>query len=283
MNIKRNIGLNPKKLIFNNLESEITIGQIFIGRPGGNDTALINGIEFNPLIRKDISLAIMEKYPNVEQVGFIDLSNSNKPKLQMAGGEFCGNATRLTAYLALRGEPGEIEIEISGVNQPLNAGVDQQGYAWVQMPIRSGNVNFLLEKRDGFSLVNLEGITQVVTQLDKQLTPQQLKKSAMVIIKKLGLDQSVPATGVMFLSETESGTSIEPVVWVRDIESLFYETACGSGTCAVGIVKAMEQKSNLDNYPVMQPSGLPIFVNISLDQDYQIKNVIIRGPILILN
>ncbi len=59
--------------------------------PSGNPTALVIGIEKDLEKRKEINNAIMSKYDFIEQVGFI---NPNNPELIMAGGEFCGNATR---------------------------------------------------------------------------------------------------------------------------------------------------------------------------------------------
>ena len=70
-----------------------------ICRPGGNDTALVYGSDYTQEQKKCINDAIMKKHSNVEQVGFIDFNK--KPELQMAGGEFCGNATRSAANLYL--------------------------------------------------------------------------------------------------------------------------------------------------------------------------------------
>ena len=108
------------------------IKNITILRPGGNDTALVPGLNWTKIEMKLINDRIMNLYKNVEQVGFIDLK---KPELQMAGGEFCGNATRSAAYLALKGKLGEINIKVSGVNKTLKAGIDLQGNTWSQMPI----------------------------------------------------------------------------------------------------------------------------------------------------
>ncbi len=75
-------------------------------RPGGNDTALVYSLINNPNKRKQINDNILQQNPNIEQVGFVDLSENIK-KLLMAGSEFCGNATRSTAWLALQGRVGE--------------------------------------------------------------------------------------------------------------------------------------------------------------------------------
>lgn len=71
--------------------------KISILRPSGNDTALVKGL-FTIEERKEINNLIMQKYSNVEQVGFYDF-DGKQITLEMAGGEFCGNALRSTAYL----------------------------------------------------------------------------------------------------------------------------------------------------------------------------------------
>lgn len=66
-----------------------------IFNPGGNITALINGCDYDTNQKKLINRMIMEKYSQVEQVGFL----SNKTNcLEMSGGEFCANATRCAVY-----------------------------------------------------------------------------------------------------------------------------------------------------------------------------------------
>lgn len=100
--------------------------------PGGNITALVEGTN-RPLIeRKIINDTIMSKFPKVEQVGFISYSPL---QLVMAGGEFCGNATRCATFLILKEKPGKVNVTVSGTDQNLKARIDQQGRVWAQMPI----------------------------------------------------------------------------------------------------------------------------------------------------
>ena len=112
--------------------------------PGGNITALVK--EGNrPLDeRKIINAKIMAKFPKVEQVGFVDYSPT---RLVMAGGEFCGNATRCAAFLSLKGKPGRTRVSVSGTSQNLKARIDRQGMVWAQMPIFK-NRDFVREAGD---------------------------------------------------------------------------------------------------------------------------------------
>jgi diaminopimelate epimerase len=79
----------------------------------------------------------MKKFPRVEQVGFLD---RQKRKLEMAGGEFCGNATRCTAYLLLDGKPGKVRIRVSGASELLSAKIDRSDNTWAQMPLSAAKI-----------------------------------------------------------------------------------------------------------------------------------------------
>ena len=104
--------------------------EYYMYSPGGNDTALVlKGVK-NSKTRKIISDKIMEENLNIEQVGFID-TDSNK--LTMAGGEFCGNATRCAIYEFLKGREGKIDIEVSGCGSMLYGGIIE-GNVYMEYP-----------------------------------------------------------------------------------------------------------------------------------------------------
>ena len=236
--------------------------------PGGNATALVNKLVLKPNLKKLINDKIMILNPLVEQVGFIDQKNY---QLEMAGGEFCGNATRCAAFYYLNSGQGKIKLKVSGVAKKLATGIDANNNVWAQMPILPNPVT----KRLGYTVINLEGITQVIA------SSKPSKQKAKSILNKLGLINSVPAAGVMFISKNRLKIKLDPFVWVRDIKTFYYETACASGTAAVGLFLALQQKRNIDNLKVIQPSGLTIFVNVTFSKKV-IKKVIINGPIKIL-
>lgn len=236
--------------------------QIFI--PGGNDTALVFGIEENPDSRRIINNSIMSRFPNVEQVGFIS-ENINEARLIMAGGEFCGNATRSAAWHYLEGAPGVISIDVSGVKKPLLAGVTDTREAWAQMPVEN-DINSISEIATRCFLVNLEGIKHVVVFPESPFNAfsvGNLKSKAFEILKKYEL-LNFPAAGVIYLQTTAKGIKIHPCVRVSAIDTMFYETACGSGTIATGLVYAHLSGSNM-NIPIIQPSGHVISAIVNLD------------------
>jgi len=72
--------------------------------PGGNKTALVYGTNFTKEEKTEINNEILALNPEVEQVGFLSKANN---KLEMAGGEFCINATRCSIYELLERKSGE--------------------------------------------------------------------------------------------------------------------------------------------------------------------------------
>lgn len=112
----------------------------------------------------------------------------------------------------------------------------------------------------------MEGITHFVTPAPediKLLTEDDLKKRARLTMKQLDIDR-YPAAGVIYVSNERTTIAVTPIVYVRNINTLFYETACGSGTTAVGLIQAKETGSSID-LPVMQPSGMMIRIKVAYD------------------
>lgn len=249
--------------------------------PGGNDTALVYGKNFTAEARKRINDKIMNEYSNIEQVGFLNIQG--EPELIMAGGEFCANATRSAAYYYLDGKDGSINIKVNNKNY-IEAGV-KNGNSWCQIPIDLNKK--IIETIDiGKYKVNMNGMTMIVLteavsnnylkveMLDKE---EKLKKVSIDIIKKYDLLRE-DAVGVMFLENIEGILKINPVVWVRSIDTLFYETACGSGTTATAIVKSLLSKEDF-SLNVLQPSGYVIKASIYYHNN-SINKAIVSGKVL---
>ena len=246
--------------------------------PGGNDTALVNTLVTGRCLRKKINDQIMKINPSVEQVGFVS-KKQNRYSLVMAGNEFCGNATRAAAYYFLFGNPGQIKISVSGASKLLEAGVNSTNQVWAKMPIFSSLK--CASKINNYWLVKMQGISHVIISRQQLFSNQKLAKTeARKILTKLDLLNKYPASGVMFVNKNRGITSLEPVVWVRDIKTFFYETACGSGTTALGIYEAVISGKPY-NQPVIQPSGMKIEVTVKLGKN-KIKSASINGPIKVL-
>ncbi len=247
-----------------------------IYRPAGNDTALVYGTNYTKKMKKKINDAIMKKHTNVEQVGFIN--NNGKKELQMAGGEFCGNATRSAAYNYLGGMPGEIQICVNSKDKII-AGVDKNKKAWCEIPLNE-NSNIVTEKENGVFIVEMKGITIIVIQefeAKKYLNNKNnLKQIGRNLIDNYNLVNN-SAVGVMFCEKKKGKIKINPIVWVKDIDTLFYETACGSGSTAVCIVEAYLKKQ-CQKIDIVQPSGLIITATVDYKNN-KFQRAIISGNI----
>ena len=236
-----------------------------IYNPSGNITALVIGDNYTKEQRKIINDEIMSVDKAVEQVGFV--SQKNK-KLTMAGGEFCGNATRCAARFYMENIK-DIEIEIN--NQKLKAGIDEKDNVWCEIPIEKYRI---IKLDDDIYEVILKGITFLVTEF-KQIYQNSLKEYAQEIINKYQVSDE--AVGVIFVERQKDNLKINPVVWVKAIDTLFLENACGSGTIATTMLFSfLNQKSN--HYNVIQPSGDFLKTNITLENG-KITKAILKGKI----
>ncbi len=248
-------------------------------RPGGNDTALVRNIVPKEE-RKRINDAIMSNFPYVEQVGFYSYNRKdNTGRLAMAGGEFCGNALRSLAYLLLEGKIGEINFNVFGTRQILKAGIRKKT-AFAQIPTLN-NFNPISKINENLWQVDLEGITHLIKPVTQKLSRNNAKSIAKKLLNQTKLIDSKPAAGVMFVREENSRLKIMPVVWVRDIKTFFYETACASGTAAVGIWNT-RNISNCDcSFSAKQPSGKYIQVYLR-KTGKNIKYLEISGQVEVL-
>ena len=250
-----------------------------IYRPSGNDTAIVLGNSYNNEQKKVINDYIMNVNKNVEQVGFIN--TNGKFELDMAGGEFCGNATRSAIYNYLGGNKGEVDILVNS-EHIIKGGIDDNYNVWCEIPIYNGEDAIMQIEKDVY-IVKMIGIVMVVFrnfQDNKYLkSKEKLKELGKDLIGKYQLESN-QAVGVMFCERNKESIKINPVVWVKNIDTLFYETACGSGSTAVGIVEAYLQNKN-QRIKILQPSGLFIEVNIDYN-DEKILKAAISGNVMII-
>lgn len=94
----------------------------------------------------------------------------------------------------------------------------------------------------------------------------------MNFIKKYELEES-KAVGVIFCERENDLLKINPIVWVKSINTTFYETACGSGTIAVAILEAFQKKSS-QSIDIIQPYGMIITAEVTYSNEKILKTVI---------
>ena len=82
------------------------------------------------------------------------------------------------------------------------------------------------------------------------------------------------AIGVMLIEKVENELRIHPIVWVKEIDTVFYETACGSGSLGTAIYQYFVK--NATRSIIKQPSGYEIEIELITKGDF-IENAIVSG------
>lgn len=228
----------------------------------------------------NISNKLMD-YSNIhaEQVGFIEYSRDKTSiRLQMMGGEFCGNATRSLAAFMVHSDYPQIKkdnnkyiiaLEVSGMDQLINCEVEKlQGnnkyLSKIEMPVPL-SIKEIEVDYNGKLLktirVDLPGISHFV--VDKKKIDD--KDDFYQIIKETMNKEQYDAFGVMYYDFKEN--FMEPLVYVKPTNSLFWERSCGSGTCALGCALAFIEEKNIST-DVIQPGG-----NLKVSVEYTDGNI----------
>ena len=190
-----------------------------------------------------------------EQAGFIEPPTlpGAECRLQMMGGEFCGNATMCMAALTARdggiqpGETRDINVEISGAEGVLNCRVSctEDGYVCkTRMPLPES-----VEKLNGYSLVRLPGITHAIL---KCAAPASLRTGAEEMLREIAALLDDEAVGLMLYSPATA--EMIPLVYVKATDTMIWERGCGSGSAAVGALAAWEKQADVQ-IPLLQPGG----------------------------
>lgn len=232
--------------------------------PAGNITLLVTD-EVLPSQRTDVATALMQKQElAAEQVGFVvspKLDLLSAGRLEMMGGEFCGNAARVFGlFLAqsLGMEPRSLAIEISGCDHPIMVHANPvEGTASSQMPLPRDISPMRLV---GFDCVRVdfEGISHLVAACPKPNSA--LIRAAAAIFEPVA---EVDAYGVIFLDEKVQ--HIIPAVTVKATKSLVWEGSCGSGSVATAVAVTRIKPDGEYSYLFSQPSG-SISVNLTKKQ-----------------
>lgn len=222
---------------------------------GGNPTGVVC---FPDDSRRADYVAIAKQYmqedPTIEQFGFLEGTSH----FQMSGGEFCGNAARVAAWLiSERTGTKQGTFTISGFSGTVHYTVDDNQVRCVfpDYPFEKKMVEVLGVEA---TLVDLGGIVHVVMPITVEFENDEryYKSAHRQVTELLGLGER-PAVGVIWQDLRDGNVAIHPVVWVREINSFFYETSCGSGTLATIIAH------NVPELNIFQPSGQPILAELN--------------------
>lgn len=218
--------------------------------PAGNVTAIV--CSDVPAAERAHIAAQLLRLPElgIEQVAFLAAPRSGgEIRLEMMGGEFCGNALRCAGfYQALRtGAQGKscVLAEISGADgvQPVMADT-AQGTASTVMPLPLS-----VQPADWADVqatrVTFAGITHFV--IDCAQPDEALVQRAVAAAP------GASAVGAIFLDRAHG--SIKPVVFVRETASCVAENSCASGSVATAVVLTADFADGITEIGIGQPGG----------------------------
>ncbi len=226
---------------------------------GGNATAIrvIEQALSRSEYERDGTTLMTETEPRgAEQCGFLILANRH---LEMSGGEFCGNASRAAAVLfSILDGVKDVSFSVSGFNGTVIGEVsrlsEKKFLAQCKFPgLPTDSQDVIVLGNQPATLVDLGGIVHVVIDAPFPENPEKYQTAHRAICKELHLENR-DAVGVVWISRSAGVVTMHPVVWVRAINTFFYETSCGSGTIAVGKTTNARR--------VIQPTGQVIEVEV---------------------
>lgn len=228
--------------------------------PTGNITLIVE----TPVTREAQPAAaakLMALDREAEQVGFIEKPSSpaSSLRLQMMGGEFCGNASISTAALALskrnpaEGEKDDITLEISGAEKPLCVSVEYKGddsyTGSVSMPLPESNFDCELVfegKSYTLPVVRMPGIAHAIVA--EELSPAFVENVIAEWCRQLNAE----ALGLMFYNADKM--LLNPLVYVASTGSTVWESSCASGSCAVAAYESSKTGEST-SLSLKQPGG----------------------------
>ena len=227
--------------------------ELVMADPAGNRTALVR-TPVDPSLRGETAQKIMALGGlKAEQVGYCcPPLGAALGRLEMMGGEFCGNAARSFGLLlaAERGAgKGTVQVEVSGCSGILPVEADPENEtAACPVPLPFAMEELTVPGLGVLPAVRMEGITHVIIRGERAG-----EKAFRAVCQSAGDRWEWKALGGMFLSGDHTLT---PVVAVRAAGSIVFEGSCASGTAAVAAWLSQGEGEGEREYRFPQPGGV---------------------------
>lgn len=227
--------------------------------PNGNITIIVT-----EAIDRSQQSAIAEElmaYEGVfaEQVGFLEAGGlpNARARLQMMGGEFCGNASMsMAAWLAYcedapMNETRSYPLEVSGAEGLLDCRIRRIGESRFQgevpMPLPEAILETEILSGCAVPLVRFPGIAHAIL-------PENAMDDAQAEAMISQCCAALKAKAMGFLFTNANFSRIRPLVYVADTDTAVWENGCGSGTAALGAYAAMRAEGAVQ-MEIAQPGG----------------------------
>ena len=256
--------------------------------PSGNVTLLV----LDPVPESEqpaVAAELMKKEPLAEQAGFLSFpggaaqaAGAQTPGaqapgcggkydilLRMAGGEFCGNASMSAAvYFGMQTgmTEGRVTVKVSGTPDPVRVTVKAAEKKWqgtVEMPHPCSIETVRFPDGQTLPVVSFDGISHVIFDSAAQAgsdtsapagagMPAVHSAEAESLVKTWCRFLGADALGLLFWNS--KACTLEPLVYVPAADTLFWESACGSGSAAIGAWLA-QQEDRTVSAVLKQPGG----------------------------
>ena len=253
--------------------------------PTENKTLLVQS-DVPRSLQPSIAGAMLSADTDAEQVGFFEKPSDHQAavRLQMMGGEFCGNASiSAAAEMAQEagikpGERKDILLEVSGAKGIVKCTVQYDGAVYtgtVDMPLPNKFEKKTLEYKGRIYEVNvvfLPGITHVI--FDKEVPGKNNAVFMEEAVKEWSRLFEAEAVGLIGFDEDTY--TITPLVYVKSTDSLYWERGCGTGTAAAGVYMSYKYRQSVD-IPVKQPGGI-IIAKTEFEEN-SLRNLKITGKV----
>ena len=255
--------------------------KIIVANPAGNITIFVKDHFEREMYPQVAGQLLAMDDLKAEQVAFIlDTPSCGRAegKMEMCGLEFCGNGSRSFGLIkakemGIKGK-GSVFVDVSGCDEILTIEVDTDtDYTKVKMPnpVRMSKIDLsplaigdAAERGDVIEtahmsevpVVDFGGILHVI------LCGVPASKKNFEIIKDCIMAKfNPPAMGVMFCDGEmkKEGDSLicqmTPVVYVKDVDTTYFEGSCGSGTTACAAAFGLKHGDGIHHFVFPQPAG----------------------------
>jgi diaminopimelate epimerase len=250
--------------------------ELVMADPAGNRTALVRtpvpGAAYAPLAQRLMALPEL----GAEQVGYClppSPGSAALGRLEMMGGEFCGNAARSFALLLARESgPGRrrVPVEVSGCPRLLLAEADpEKGWAASPMPLPLAVEELEVPGLGRFPAVLLEGITHVMA-VGVEPSEENFRRFRRAADARWTWE----ALGVMFFA---GDGSMAPAVAVRATGSVVFESSCASGSTAAAVWSSRELRDGVRSFSFPQPGG--VIAGEVEKKEGRVLRVTVEGPV----
>ena len=265
--------------------------KIIVANPAGNITIFVKDRFKREMYPKVAGQLLAMDDLKAEQVAFIlDTPSCGRAegKMEMCGLEFCGNGSRSFGLIKAKemgiNGKGSVFVDVSGCDEILTIEVDTDtDYTKVKMPnpVRMSKIDLsplaiddAAERGDAIEIADMSEVPVVdfggILHLVLRGVPAT-KENFKVIKDCIMAKFNPPAMGVMFcernIEETgiqaDANTDVEktiecpmvPVVYVKDVDTTYFEGSCGSGTTACAAAFGLKHGDGIHHFVFPQPAG----------------------------